>query len=67
MHSEVGSSRLFQSRKVVEKEVVVAQAPEYRTSSVEQHTLHEFDYLTEDNWMNSERHSHSRPGALGMM
>lgn len=67
MHSGVGSSRLFQSRKVEEKEVVVARAPGYQTSSVEQHTVHGFDYLTEENWINSEWHSHSRPGALGMM
>lgn len=67
MHSGVGSSRLFQSRKAVEKEVVVAQAPGYRTSCVEQHMVHGFDYLTEENWINSEWHSHSRPGALGMM
>jgi len=63
MHSGVGSSLLFQSRKAVEKEVVVAQALGYQTSSL-QHMLHEFDY---ENWMNSEWCSHSRPGALGMM
>ena len=43
--------------------MVVAQALGYQTSSL-QHMLHEFDY---ENWMNSEWHSHSRPGALGMM
>ena len=67
MHSAVGSSHLFQSRKAVEKEVVVAQAPGYQMSFVEQHRVHGFDYLTEKKQINSEWHSHSRSGALGMM
>ena len=43
MHSGLGLSLPFQSRKAVEKEVVVAEAPEDRMSSVLQHMLHGFD------------------------